>query len=101
MNECNQNLRSILYDVLGGRNKVAEFFNVSPQAVSLWKEKGVPEKIALLSHLSSKIPYTYNPSEFERDVKSLGIKIKQQKVTTNDSVEPVPSANINDHCRAS
>ncbi|TGZ35350.1 hypothetical protein EQ875_01631 [Photobacterium damselae subsp. damselae] len=101
MDKCNQDLRSTLYEVLGGRNNVAKFFNVSPQAVSLWKEKGVPEKIALLSHLSVKIPYTYNPSDFDRDGKSLGLNIKQKKVTTNDPVDRVSEQNIKHYRRAS
>ena len=87
-----------LLDVYGSELAVAKAFGCS--RAPHWKNK-VPERIALLSHLSPKIPYTYNPSEFERDVKSLGIKIKQQKVTTNDSVEPVSNANINGYRRAS
>lgn len=87
-----------LLDVYGSELAVAKAFGCS--RAPHWKDK-VPERIALLSHLSPKIPYTYNPSDFDRDVKALGLKIKQPKVTTNDSTKSVSNANINGYRRAS
>lgn len=87
-----------LLDVFGSELAVAKAFGCS--RAPHWKDK-VPERIALLSHLSPKIPYTYNPSAFDRDMKGLGIKIKQKKVTTYDSVKPVSNANTNGYRRAS
>lgn len=39
------------------------------QAVGKWRSQGVPEDIALLCHLSSCIPYTYNPADYGRKLK--------------------------------
>ncbi|WP_419207567.1 hypothetical protein ACN08N_23685 [Photobacterium leiognathi subsp. mandapamensis] len=87
-----------LLDVYGSELAVAKAFGCS--RAPHWKDK-VPERIALLSHLSPKIPYTYNPSDYNVDVKALGIKIKQKKVTTNDPVNRVPEQNIKHYRRAS
>lgn len=86
-----------LLDIYGSELAVAKAFGCS--RAPHWKEK-VPERIALLAHLSPKIPYIYNPSSFERDMKALGIKIKQPKVTTNDSTKSVSNTNINGYRRA-
>ena len=85
----------------GNVTKTAKVFGVTHTAVVKWKTKGAPLHVALLCHLSKEIPYIFNPSDYKVDMKGLGIKIKQKKVTTNDSVKPVSNANINDHCRAS
>ncbi|MCG7588722.1 hypothetical protein [Photobacterium sp. OFAV2-7] len=75
-----------LYNVLKVKYKtntaIGTVFGVSRQSASLWRTSGVPETIALLCHLSTDIPYVYNPNHYDRDVKGLNLNI--QKVTTND-----------------
>ncbi|WP_342230005.1 hypothetical protein [Yersinia enterocolitica] len=43
------------------------------QAVGKWHSQGVPEDIALLCHLSSCIPYTYNPADYGRNPENLSL----------------------------
>ncbi|CAI1012063.1 hypothetical protein [Serratia fonticola] len=43
------------------------------QAVGKWKAQGVPEDIALLCHISSVIPYTYNPADYGRNPENLSL----------------------------
>ncbi|AWK83853.1 Uncharacterised protein [Photobacterium damselae] len=81
------NLYNILLDVYGSETAIAKAFQV--ERASHWK-KGIPERIALLCHLSCDIPYTYNPSVYRRDGKSLHLNLKMtKKVVTNDTIKPV------------
>lgn len=85
----------------GNVTKTAKAFGVTHTAVVKWKTKGAPLHVALLCHLSNEIPYIFNPSDYKVDVKALGLKIKQPKVTTNDSTKSVSNTNINGYRRAS
>ncbi len=89
MPNVNLKLHDVLMATLGSRNKIATLFNVSPQAVSLWKKTGVPERIALLCHLSEDIPYIFNPSDYGVDNKGrLKLNLETtKKVMTNDSIK--------------
>ncbi|PSU95706.1 hypothetical protein [Photobacterium kishitanii] len=70
----NCNLYNILLRVYGSEAVIAKAFHV--ERAAHWRQN-VPERIALLCHLSPLIPYTYNPSDFNRDVTALGLKIKK------------------------
>ncbi|OEE65893.1 hypothetical protein A1OO_08780 [Enterovibrio norvegicus FF-33] len=60
---------------LGGVQKVATTFSVSRTAVLKWRSRGIPEYVHLLCHISSQIPYTYDPSAFGKDEKALGLNL--------------------------
>ncbi|USH03674.1 Cro/Cl family transcriptional regulator [Grimontia kaedaensis] len=83
-----------LYDLLlahfGTQQSIANTFGVSRPAVAGWKYH-VPERVALLCHLSQNISYTYDPSHFQRDKKALKLNCvkptalpQDSEVTTND-----------------
>lgn len=73
---------------LGGVQKAANFFGVSRTAVYKWRERGIPEEIHFICHCSELFDYTYDPSEFGRDGKALGLVLTKpttnNEVTTND-----------------
>ncbi|CEO39107.1 hypothetical protein [Photobacterium kishitanii] len=84
-------LYQILLDVFKTEQAIAKAFGL--ERASHFKKK-VPEKIALLCHLSKDIPYTYNPSNYGRNGKRLNIKTTKE-VTTNDSIKRVRNTDAN------
>ncbi|PSU88138.1 hypothetical protein C0W42_13515 [Photobacterium kishitanii] len=97
-------MTSSLYEILKLQYKsdaaIGCVFNVTRQSVSHWKVNGVPEKIALLCHLSHQIQYKYNPIDFGRVNKGLKLNLETtKKVTTNDSIKRVRNTDANhDSC---
>ncbi|PSU23847.1 hypothetical protein C0W35_18330 [Photobacterium kishitanii] len=75
----------ILLDVFKTEKVIASTFGL--ERASHFKKK-VPEKIALLCHLSEDIPYIYNPSNYGRHRKGLKLNLETtKKVMTNDSIK--------------
>lgn len=76
----------LIVDTFGGVQEAADHFGVSRTAIYKWRERGIPENIHLLCHLSGLFDYTYDPSLFGRDRKALRLKIKPVNLTTNTEV---------------
>ncbi len=74
---------TVLIHHFGSEAAIARAFGL--KRVSHFKQH-VPERIALLCHLSPHIPYTYDPTHFSRDAK--GLHLVLTKPTTNE---------VNDH----
>lgn len=92
---------------LGGpdnsRAEAARKLGVTPSALSMMKLRGkISREIALLCHLSSDVPYVFNPTDYGVDDKGLKLNLEiSKKVTTNDSTKSVSNTNINGYRRAS
>ncbi|WP_158174846.1 Cro/CI family transcriptional regulator [Grimontia hollisae] len=90
-----------LYDLLlahfGTQQNIAKAFDVSRPAVAGWKYH-VPERVALLCHLSDVISYTYDPSHFKRNEK--GLKLICTKPTPLCLDEEVSTHDPNVHSAA-
>ncbi|MEI8609974.1 Cro/CI family transcriptional regulator [Enterovibrio sp. Hal110] len=74
----------------GTQEHIAKAFGVSRQAVYGWKTH-VPERIALLCHLSKSIPYKYNPNDYETDGKGLSLYLEMPQMSpepTQPEVDP-------------
>lgn len=81
MNSRNDQLYDLLINIFGSEARIAKAFGV--ERAAHWKRK-VPERIALLCHLSPDIPYQYNPRAYQRDMK--GLRLVLEKPTTNNEV---------------
>ncbi|MDA1378705.1 hypothetical protein PCI56_01090 [Plesiomonas shigelloides subsp. oncorhynchi] len=69
-------LYKTLLDKYSTEAGIAKAFGVA-RAVS-WRDK-VPEKIALLCHLSPDINYTYNPHDYGREIEQLNLGLNELK----------------------
>lgn len=83
----------LIIQTLGGKKNsravAAKKLGLTPSALSMMKKRGkISRDIALLCHLSSDIPYTFNPSDYGVDNKGLKLNLETtKKVTTNDSTK--------------
>ncbi|QKJ87436.1 hypothetical protein PMPD1_2494 [Paramixta manurensis] len=68
----------VLYQMLKEKFRtdtaIADALGVARPAVHTWR-KHIPERIALLCHLSPDIPYVYNPADYGRDPNRLGLAL--------------------------
>lgn len=76
--EVTMRLYEILKEQIGSNAEIGRLFPSkgkarTGQAVGKWRAQGVPEDIALLCHLSPKIPYTYNPADYGRNPENLSL----------------------------
>ncbi|MFL7024290.1 hypothetical protein [Enterovibrio norvegicus] len=86
----NDKLYDILLRFFGTQTSIARAFRVSRPAVAGWKQH-VPERIALLCHLSKSIPYKYNPNDYETDGKGLSLYLEMPQMSpepTQPEVDP-------------
>ncbi|GKX50580.1 hypothetical protein [Budvicia aquatica] len=76
MNKTTNTLYHVLQDKFGSDTKIAKQFNVKRPSVFHWRRE-VPEKVALLCHLSPNIPYTYNPADYGRNSDNLDLVLSK------------------------
>ncbi|WBA13878.1 hypothetical protein [Salinivibrio proteolyticus] len=84
MDSKNDQLYDLLLCTFGTEANIAKAFDV--ERATHWKRK-VPERVALLCHLSEAIPYRYDPIQYGRNMKGLKLVLEKQttnEVTTND-----------------
>lgn len=53
--------------------EAAEALECSYEAIKTYRKRGLPEKVALLCHMSNSIPYTYNPADYGRNPENLSL----------------------------
>ncbi|MEQ9721269.1 hypothetical protein ABQG65_08740 [Yersinia alsatica] len=49
----------------------AQALECSYEAIKTYRKRGFPERVALLCHMSTAIPYTYNPADYGRNPENL------------------------------
>ncbi|HHL2712691.1 hypothetical protein [Yersinia rohdei] len=72
MNTTPKTLYQILKEKYGTDSEIAKAFGVERPTVFPWR-KVAPEKVALLCHMSTDIPYTYNPADYGRNPENLSL----------------------------
>ncbi|HDL6956636.1 TPA: hypothetical protein PXR55_003062 [Yersinia enterocolitica] len=53
--------------------QAAKALECSYEAIKTYRKRGLPEKVALLCHMSIDIPYTYNPADYGRNPENLSL----------------------------
>ncbi|CQI96041.1 hypothetical protein B4900_11455 [Yersinia rohdei] len=53
--------------------QAAKALECSYEAIKTYRKRGLPEKVALLCHMSTDIPYTYNPADYGRNPENLSL----------------------------
>lgn len=53
--------------------QAAAALECSYEAIKTYRKRGLPEKVALLCHMSTNIPYTYNPADYGRNPENLSL----------------------------
>ncbi|MEI7340482.1 hypothetical protein WCT87_03180 [Pectobacterium brasiliense] len=53
--------------------QAATALECSYEAIKTYRKRGLPEKVALLCHMSTDIPYVYNPTDYGRNPENLNL----------------------------
>ncbi|WP_315707571.1 hypothetical protein [Brenneria uluponensis] len=53
--------------------QAAAALECSYEAIKTYRKRGLPEKVALLCHISTDIPYIYNPADYGRNPENLNL----------------------------